>query len=183
MSFSVELPEWAVVKPDRYAHIQRVTQLVADWADAQGLEAAQRDRWIAAAMLHDALRDANPKDLRAEAPAEFKDWPDLVLHGPVCAARLRSEEFGDEGVLAAITYHTIGHPALDDCGRAVYLADFLEPGRSFDPIGRAAWRARMPFDMSNVLKEVLAARVNHMISLFRPMRSETLAFYNQVVAR
>ncbi len=89
----------------------------------------------------------------------------------------------DEGILKAITYHTVGHPELDDAGRAVFLADFLEPGRTFDPLGRAAWRARMPRDMTAVLREVLAARMRHMIHSQRPIRSETLAFWNQITSR
>src|SRR5687767_3809263 len=139
MSSSAELqlalPDWAVVRPERHAHIQRVVELVAHWADAHGLAQSKKDRWTAAARLHDALRDAKPADLRTEAPAEFKDWPDLLLHGPVCASRLRKQGFVDEGILTAITYHTVGHPGLDDAGRALFLADFLEPGRTFDPVG------------------------------------------------
>ena len=105
------------------------------------------------------------------------------MYGPAAAARLRGEGFSDEGVLTAITYHTVGHPSLDRAGRALYLADFLEPGRNFDPIGRATWRARMPYDLDNVLCEVLAARIQHMIASHRPMRSETLAFWNQIADR
>ena len=187
MSSSAELqlllPDWAVVQPERRAHIARVVELVAQWADAHGLAQSKKDRWIAAARLHDALRDAKPFELRKEAPPEFKDWPDLLLHGPVCASRLRNLGFVDEGILKAITYHTVGHPGLDDAGRALFLADFLEPGRNFDPIGRAAWRARMPHDMSNVLREVVAARVHHMISSYRPLRSETIAFWNALTAQ
>jgi HD superfamily phosphohydrolase YqeK len=178
-----QLPPWSVTGADRRHHIERVVSLVTEWADVRGLTATEKQRWLQAARWHDALRDAQPSELRGMVAEDFKDWPDLLLHGPAAAARLRSDGFEDEGILNAITFHTVGHPGLDAAGRALYLADFLEPGRSFDPIGRATWRARMPHDMDNVLREVVAARIQHMIASHRPMRRETLAFWNQIAAR
>ena len=183
MSFSADdlkLPAWSVTRPKRQAHIVRVCSLVAEWADERGVSESEKQRWIDAARLHDALRDAPPAELREQVPAEFKDWPDSVLHGPAAAARLEAEGYRDTGVLNAVRYHTIGHVSLDDAGRALFLADFLEPGRHFDPIGRAAWRARMPHDMTAVLREVLAARIQHIVLSHRPIRLETLTFWNEI---
>ena len=176
-----ELPAWAVATPKRRAHIERVALLAGSWAEQRGLTAAERLRWITAAVLHDALRDAEPAELRRQVSGTFADWPAKLLHGPAAAERLRAEGFADEGILTAITYHTVGHPSLDDAGRALYLADYLEPGRTHDPIGRAACRARMPHDMSGVLRDVLLSRIQNMLNSHRPLRSETLAFWNQVV--
>jgi HD superfamily phosphohydrolase YqeK len=183
MSFLVadlDLPSWSVTKPDRRAHIARVCDLVMEWAEEAGVDAQERQRWLDAARLHDALRDAPPDELRKQLPAEYHDWPDLLLHGPAAAARLEREGLRDAGVLNAVRYHTLGHQSLDAAGRALYLADFLEPGRTFDPLGRAAWRARMPHDMTAVLREVLAARIQHIVLSHRPIRLETLAFWNEV---
>src|SRR5690606_7179742 len=99
------------------------------------------------------------------------------------AARLRQDGYSDEGVLNAVTYHTVGHSSMETVGRMLYLADFLEPGRTFDPTGRAAWRARMPHDLNGVLREVLAARMQHVLASHQPLRRETLAFWNQVATR
>lgn len=176
----VTLPAWAVVKPHRREHIARVMTLIGEWADAAGVGAEVKQRWQNAARLHDALRDAPPDELRPQVAPEFADWPDAALHGPAVAARLRAEGEQDESLLTAVTYHTIGHPSLDETGHMLYLADFLEPGRTFDPVGRAAWRARMPHDAGAVLREVLAARIQHLIAAHRPMRHETLAFWNQI---
>lgn len=182
LASDLDLPSWAVAKPKRRAHIQRVAALVAEWADRGGIATTEKARWIRAAQLHDALRDAQPAELRPMLTGEFAEWPDALLHGPAAATRLRNEGFNDEGVLTAITYHTVGHSDLDDAGHALYLADYLEPGRTYDPISRAAWRARMPHDMTGVLREVLASRIRHMLASHRPLRSETFAFWNQVVS-
>jgi HD superfamily phosphohydrolase YqeK len=178
-----QLPAWAVTGPERQAHIERVVALVREWATERGVSSSEKIRWLQAARWHDALRDAPPTQLRAQIDGAFADWPDLLLHGPAAAQRLQADGIQDEGLLNAIRYHTIGHPDLDDAGRILFLADFLEPGRNFDPIGRATWRTRMPHDLDGVLLEVLAARIQHMIVSHRPMRSETLSFWNQVARR
>jgi len=175
-----QLPEWAVVKPKRRAHIERVAALVGDWAELRGLDEADRDRWLAAAWLHDALRDEKTDALRTLVPKEFADWPGALLHGPAAAARLRNGGVADEGLLCAITYHTVGHPDFDDAGRILYLADHLEPGRPFDPLGRAVLRARMPHDETAVLRAVLQNRIGHMLQGRKKLRSETVAFWNRI---
>ena len=176
-----ELPSWAVATPKRRAHIARVAALAGSWAERRGVSDAERQRWITAAAWHDSLRDAEPAELRKQVSGAFADWPGKLLHGPAAAERLRTEGFEDEGILTAIAYHTVGHPSLDDAGRALYMADYLEPVRTYDQIGRAACRARMPHDMSGVLRDVLLSRIQNMLNSHRPLRSETLAFWNQVV--
>jgi HD superfamily phosphohydrolase YqeK len=173
-----ELPAWSEVKPKRKAHIERVAALVAEWAVARGVDENERRRWLAAAWLHDAYRDAQPDTLRPMLSDEFADWPGPLLHGPASAAKLRAEGETDEPLLLAIAYHTVGHSNFDAAGRALYLADFLEPGRTFDPVGRAVLRARMPQDESAVLREVLRNRMAHLISSHKKIRRETVAFWN-----
>src|SRR5690242_16469012 len=113
----MSLPPWAVVTAERRAHIERVAQLLAAWADALGVSASERARWLKAAYLHDALRDA---------PLES-----AFAHGPAAAERAAQDGETDRGVLDAVRYHTLGYAAWDDVGRMLYLADFLEPGRRF----------------------------------------------------
>ena len=174
------LPDWAVVKPKRLAHIERVATLIASWADALALDEHEKKRWVSAAWLHDALRDEKPDVLRSMVAPEFADWPAPLLHGPACAQKIRDGGAADDPLLLAISYHTVGHPGLDAAGRALYLADFLEPGRNFDPIGRAVLRARMPHDQDAVLRTVLQSRITHIISSHNKIRSETVAFWNSI---
>jgi 2-amino-4-hydroxy-6-hydroxymethyldihydropteridine diphosphokinase len=173
-----ELPAWSEVKAKRRAHIERVAAQMAIWAEALELDAAEKTRWLAAAWLHDALRDARPESLRPAVDKEFADWPLPLLHGPAAAARTRAEGVTDEPLLRAIAYHTVGHPGFDACGRALFLADYLEPGRTFDPVGRAVLRARMPHDESAVLRDVLRNRMAHLITSHKKIRRETVAFWN-----
>ena len=72
--------------------------------------------------------DAELRRLVPDAP-----WPVNVLHGPAAAARLQAEGETRASVLEAIRWHTLGWADWDRTGRALYMADFLEPGRSFSP--------------------------------------------------
>ncbi|HEX2093545.1 MAG TPA: HD domain-containing protein [Longimicrobiaceae bacterium] len=174
-----DLPAWTEASPERREHMSRVAALLAQWAEAAELGPDERDRWVAVGWLHDALRDADPARLRREVPERFRDLPDPVLHGPAAAERLAGE--ADPEVCDAVRYHTLGHPGFGRLGKALYLADFLEPGRDFEPEWRAALTARMPRELDEVLVEVLGARIRHLVSRRKPVSPETAAFWSAVV--
>ena len=176
------LPEWSSVGAARFAHMKRVSDLLGEWADRLGLSAADRVRWRAAGYLHDALRETPPEELRGTVPASFRDLAGKLLHGPAAAERLRQDGIEDEDFLRAVTYHTIGHPDFDDLGRALFIADYIEPGRRYDPQRLATLRARMPDARDEVLRTVLRARIDRLLREGRPMREETMAFWNHVSA-
>jgi HD superfamily phosphohydrolase YqeK len=162
------LPPWASVTPERRTHVERVVALLAEWAAALDVPAAERARWSRAGWLHDALRDA---------PAATE-----LDHGPQCADRLAREGERDQGVLDAVRYHSLGYAGWDAVGRMLYLADYLEPGRTFDAPLRAAWRGRMPGEHDAVLREVACRRIEWIVRSSWCLRPETVAFWNALVS-
>jgi len=165
----VTLPAWADVRGERRGHIERVVGLLDEWASTMRIPAAERDRWRRAAWLHDALRDA--------------PLPDPLAHGPAAADRAAADGERDRGVLDAVRYHTIGYAGWDDVGRMLYLADFLDPGRDFDPNGRRALAARVSTDRDTVLREVARRRIEWVLRSGWPLPPETVAFWNALVGR
>jgi HD superfamily phosphohydrolase YqeK len=163
------MPAWSVAGPERRAHVARVAALLADWAARMRVPAAERDRWLRAAWLHDALRDA-------PAATEF-------AHGPLAAERARADGEGDQGVLDAVRHHSTGFAGWDDVGRMLYLADYLEPGRPQDRDDRAALAARVPGERDAVLREVARRRISHALGSGWPLPAETVAFWNHLAAR
>lgn len=163
----MSLPAWAVVTPARRAHIERVVALLSSWADMMEVPPQERARWLRAGWLHDSLRDAPFTDSRA--------------HGPAAAARAAAEGETDGGVLDAVRYHTIGSPKWDDVGRMLYLADFLEPGRSIPDGGDLA--RRVPNERDAVLLEVVRRRMEWIIRSGWTMPEATVALWNQLVGR
>jgi HD superfamily phosphohydrolase YqeK len=172
------LPDWARASEKRRAHIGRVAALLGEWAESLGLPEHERDRWVAAGWLHDVLREATPDELRPLVPEAFRALPPKLLHGPAAAERLAGE--GDAELLDAIRYHTLGSARFGRLGRALYLADFLEPGRRYEPEWTAALRARMPHELDAVLREVVRARVRHVEESGSVLHPETRALYEQV---
>jgi 2-amino-4-hydroxy-6-hydroxymethyldihydropteridine diphosphokinase len=176
-----ELPDWASASKKRRAHMSRVADLMGKWAEQ--LAPAELDRWRAAGWLHDALRDARADDLRPLLNEEFQSWPSSLLHGPASASRLLAEGVDDEDLLNAVRYHTMGSPVLQRIGHALYMADYLEPGRTYAPSWRSLMRARMPEHFDDVLRAVIHARLETTLQKGSPVRAETAEFWNSVVRR
>lgn len=177
-----ELPPWAVVTKARRSHVARVAELMGEWAVALGLDKTERVRWKAAGLLHDALKDEKPAALHPLVSDEVT-WPDPVVHGPACAARLREEGVEDEALLRAIAHHTTGHPELDRMGESLYLADYLEPGRRSRAKWRAALRRGMPGDHDTALVDVAAAKISALLKRRLPIPEMTVEFWTEVQRR
>ncbi|MEE8572214.1 MAG: HD domain-containing protein [Gemmatimonadota bacterium] len=173
-----ELPDWARCGRKRYAHSIRVGDLLETWATSLGIPDAERIRWRAAGVLHDALKDASDEALRALAGA---GWPDPVAHAPACAARLRADGVEDDSLLDAITYHPVGHPDLDDLGKYLILADYMEPGRDFQSLERASLRDRLPADRDDVLAIVVGQRLTRLLEKRRPLMKCSVDSWNRLV--
>ncbi len=152
-----ELPVWAIVTIDRRAHVERVAALLREWATSLGLERCERDRWMRAVYLHDALRDAPEAEMRRWAP--LVEGPVELRHGPAAAARAELEGERDADVLSAVRWHSVGWAAWGPTGRALYCADFLEPGRAFDRTERAALARTFCDNPAHVLREVVIKRL------------------------
>lgn len=173
-----DLPSWARASDKRVAHMGRVAELLDRWARAEGLDPRARERQVALGFLHDAVKGMDADTLRDLVGPELADLPDPVLHGPGAAVLLRRDGVDDEALLLAVAYHTLGHPDLDAAGRSLYAADFLEPGRDLRNGWRSRLRQRMPHDRTAVVGEIVQARVLHLIEHRRPVRSETVRFWN-----
>lgn len=173
------LPEWAVVSPERLEHIQRVAELASDWGERMGVPDSERNRWLRAVWLHDALRDAPQAE--QEKWAESIPGPPELKHGPASAARARAEGEDDRGVLDAVRYHSLGLAEWDMVGRILYCADFLDPGRPFDRERRAALTERLPDDPTGVLREVARSRLLHIVRSGWPVLDPTIRFWNSLV--
>lgn len=152
---------------------------MTEWAEALGLEQSEAERWRRTGVLHDCLRDAPPEQLRRQVPEQFRDLSDAVLHGPAAAERLAGSI--DPEMADAIRFHTLGYAGWERLGCALYLADYVEPGRKWDPSGRAALRARVPLEFDTVLREVVAERLGRLIEQSKPVRPESVAFWNRLV--
>lgn len=166
---TLELPVWARVGGKRQAHIRRVVELLEHWAEEMEVSRRERDRWLSAAWLHDALRDARLKR--------------GTSHGAAAADRAELEGEVDQGVLDAVRYHSVGYAGWDDVGRMLYLADYLEPGRKRRAKQRAQLAERVPRECDRVLLDVVALQIRAQLRSGRPIHPLTLEFWNSLTKR
>jgi 2-amino-4-hydroxy-6-hydroxymethyldihydropteridine diphosphokinase len=174
----VVLPTWAVVTEKRHAHIARVTMLLDTWAGSLGLTPDERKAWHDVGVLHDALRDAPEEELRrltgdAERPMH-------ILHGPAVAAKLARDGEQRSDVLEAIRWHTLGSAHWARTGKALYMADFLEPGRPFSRADRAFLAAHATTDFDGVFRQVVRTRIEWTVREGKMLFPETAALWNSV---
>lgn len=173
------LPTWAIVTVPRREHIERVVTMMRGWVTALRLPAEERARWLRAVWLHDALRDAPEAEMRRWAPTV--EGPVELRHGPAAAARAELEGERDADVLSAVRWHSVGWVGWGRIGRALYCADFLEPGRDFDRADRAALAIRFPEEPDAVLRDVLARRLAYAESRGWSIPPESFAFREAVM--
>lgn len=131
-------------------------------------------------MLHDLARLYPAERLIAECEARgipidaFERQHPIVLHAPL-GAELARELFGvrDEGVLQAIRRHTLAARDMSRLDEIVYLADSLEPGRSFAE--RAALEALAFRSLDQAMAAVLRSSLTYLHSSNLEAAPQTLA--------
>jgi 2-amino-4-hydroxy-6-hydroxymethyldihydropteridine diphosphokinase len=175
---SIELPRWARVTEKRRAHIARVTALLDRWASELRIAPDEARAWHDAGLLHDALRDATEEELRALVPGGA--LPARILHGPAAAEQLAREGETRTDVLEAVRWHTVGNGAWARTGRALYMADFLEPGRTFARADRAFLAAHLPHDFDGVFRQVVRQRLEWSLREGNRLYPETVSLWNDV---
>ncbi|MEE9207811.1 MAG: HD domain-containing protein [Gemmatimonadota bacterium] len=175
-----QLPAWTRCTPERLKHVRCVSDLMGDWAEALDLPFDEVVRWKAAGCLHDALKDAEPEELEQLVAGR---WPATLLHGPACAERLRRDGVEDEEFLLAISFHSTGHPDFGHLADYLYMADYLEPGRTFSRKKRAALRASLPEERTAVLAAVIQLRVDRVLAHGHEVLLESIHYWNRLVAQ
>lgn len=123
------------LKRERFEHSLRVVETALKMAQGQQVN---HDKIRLAALLHDYAKDLPGEKLLEIGTKHHlitckaeEIQPDL-LHGPVGAFLCREElQITDREVLDAIHYHTTGRINMSTMEKIVYLADLIEPGRTY----------------------------------------------------
>lgn len=160
----------------RYAHVLRVARMAAQLAVAHGVDPL---RARLAGLLHDLAR-LYPVDrvlreceARGMSIGAFERANPIVLHARL-GAELARERFGvdDPGILSAIRKHTVAAGVMSPLDAVVYLADGLEPGRTFPE--RAALAALAYDDLDGAMRAVLLSSIAYLAARGLAVAPETL---------
>ena len=160
----------------RQEHVHRVVQTIDGLANRFGFD---RARARVAAIAHDLDRDLSPGSAYAYVaehrvglyPPEWRN-PTMV-HGAITAFRLR-REFGvtDPVVLHAVRHHTLGHPDFDTIGKALFVADYIEPGRM-----KPAQADRDRIGAESTLDRMVLRILERSRELYGPLEEPTVGLY------
>ena len=83
-------------------------------------------------------------------------------------------------MLDAVRWHTVGSASWGRLGRALFMADFLEPGRNFARADRAYLAAHVADDFDATFRQVLRMRIDHALREGHTLFPETVALWNLV---
>lgn len=90
-----------------------------------------------AAVLHDYAKNWSRQKLieyikRNNLPQELLTYHKELWHGPVGADVIEKKwHIQDSAILGAVRYHTTGRQGMSKLEKIIYLADYIEPARSF----------------------------------------------------
>lgn len=138
-----------------------------------------------AGLLHDCAREWPHQKLLdfarqcgIETDSFALRYP-VLLHAPVGAAQAYAWGISDGGILAAIRNHTLGYPGMAVLEQIVYVADKIEPGRTFP--GVAELRELVANDFKLGLKQAAAHSIAHVLHKNQPLHPLTVSFWNWLV--
>lgn len=123
----------------RWRHTCSVAEECARLAHIFGLSFADRTRLTRAAMLHDVTKQLSTEEQVAllqqygEEPTPHELASPKTLHARTAALLLRHTcpDWADNGICRAIAVHTTGDTQMTLFDWLLYLADYIEPLRTF----------------------------------------------------
>ena len=155
---------------DRYDHTIRVVDEAKKLALLYGIDEEKAE---IAALAHDCAKNMSYDELREICEKGNMIFTEDDLNSkPIwhayAAAIIAKEEFNinDEEILNAIKYHTTGRKNMTALEKIIYLADYIEPGRTFEKVQEVRVLA---YDKN--IDEALIRAINNTIEFLISKRS------------
>lgn len=175
----IYLKAMAFIEPERRAHVDGCIKEAICLSNHWGEDPA---RAATAALLHDLTKSLTREEQLklCEKYGIIPRTADIVSFGPLHAitgAEIARESFGaDNETASAIRYHTTGRAGMSKLEMIIYLADYIEPTRSFKGVQEVRDLAYDSLDLamlaalSNTIRKVCGRR--------KPLSTDTIEAYN-----
>ncbi len=177
----------ARVSEKRYAHCLGVAETAASLARVYGV---CEQRAYLAGLLHDWDKCYDDAGARARVAELGRDIPEEVLmqspqtlHAPTAAAAL-ARDFPEipADILQAIARHTTGAVDMTDLDMLIYVADAIEPGRTYEGLdGFREEAGKIPLE--DLFFEIQGYLIILMVERKKTMHPDTFAVWNQYAKR
>ena len=168
----------------RFLHSVRVRDTAAALA---GMYRCDREKAEAAGLLHDVARDMPLITMQQLTSGQYETLPhEEVFYRPgllhAYAGRvIVQQDFGiqDEDILRSIELHTTGGERMTVLNKVIFVADYIEPGRSFRGVEKARKIARRSLD--EAVLYIYRATMGKLVSKGIYICINTLLGYNEQV--
>jgi len=172
------------MKSSRFQHVLRVEACAIRLAEKYG---ASLEACSLAAILHDYAKEHDAQSLKAIVLSQGMDremigYGSEIMHGPV-GAYYAETLFGitDEAILEAIRQHTIGGETMTLIGKVLFIADYIESGRTFKGVDEARRLAEISLEEAAYFK--IEKTIIHLVKKELPIYPGTIYVYNSWIQR
>ena len=175
----------SVLTEQRYRHSIGVMETAVSLAKAWGVSVEKAEL---AGLLHDCAKDI-PHEVQEqmlrnrEIPLDRPTAASPQLWHAVLGAELIQEEYGitDPEIISAVRYHTTGRAEMSLLEKIIYVADCVEPNRTYDDR-----EERLELAYTDLDKSFLGCinwSIKSVISRNRPAHPDSLAARNDVILK
>ncbi|MGM9987676.1 MAG: bis(5'-nucleosyl)-tetraphosphatase (symmetrical) YqeK [Bacillaceae bacterium] len=138
------------VNKKRYIHTLGVVQTAIALAERFGVDVKKAEL---AAIFHDYAKCMPIDEMKVIIEKEEGLLPNVLAYNKelwhaVAGAILVRDKIGidDKDIFQAILYHTTGHPNMTTLDKVIWVADYIEPNRSFPGVETARALAEKSLD-------------------------------------
>ena len=179
------------LKPSRYSHTLGVRDTAVRLAEIYGADVKKAET---AAILHDCAKNLGAEQLVnlcdqngievLDDERNDHNIAEALLHSKVGALLAKNlYNIEDREILDAIYYHTVGRPEMGLLEKIVYVADFIEPGRTQNcSPGLDFLRKLADTDIDKVVYYATKATIDYITGKGRYVNScslKTLEYYSR----
>ncbi|GAB4073377.1 bis(5'-nucleosyl)-tetraphosphatase (symmetrical) YqeK [Barrientosiimonas marina] len=172
------------LKQTRFDHTLRVADVAKQLAEKNG---ASIEKAEIAAILHDYAKYFPLEDLRGiiqdnDLPADLLDYHHELWHGPAAYMIVKQKHgVADQDIRNAIYYHTTGRADMSLLETILFVADYIEPGRSFPGVEEA--REMAETDLNQAAWMALRNTIQFLVSQHKTVYPDTFYAYNDLTIR
>lgn len=174
-----------LVKPHlsqkRYQHTKRVLTTALELAQRYDVD---EEETMLAAVFHDYAK-YRPLDEMShiikqnDLPLDLLSFHHELWHGPVASILVETEiGITNQQVKDAIYWHTTGRGNMSELEKVVYLADYIEPGRSFPGLSLIQQKAKEDLDEACFM--AVRNTIQFLLERERLIYPETINMYNHL---
>ncbi|MBQ1935651.1 MAG: bis(5'-nucleosyl)-tetraphosphatase (symmetrical) YqeK [Clostridia bacterium] len=175
----------SVLTEQRYRHSIGVMETAMRLAEAWGVSVEKAE---IAGLLHDCAKDI-PHEVQEQmlrnrdVPLDKPTAASPQLWHAVLGAELIQEEYGvtDPEIISAVRYHTTGRAEMSLLEKIIYVADCVEPNRTYDDREE---RLQLAFtDLDKSFLGCINWSIKSVISRDRPAHPDSLAARNEIILK